>query len=158
MISRKAFRIFLVLAFLSFTGVLTTQIIWVKNAYSQKKEEFNLQLTLALQEVVRDILQYNNTKTIPANPVNQLTENHYAVMVNDLIDPAVLDHFIKEEFARFNIKEAYAYSIYDCSNKRLVYGGYYKENLKDAAPKLGLMLDSEFEVGPYHYGLIFHKS
>lgn len=33
-----------------------------------------------------------------------------------------------------------------------------KKNVKDAAPKLGLMLESEFEVGPYHYGLIFHKS
>jgi ubiquinone/menaquinone biosynthesis C-methylase UbiE len=33
-----------------------------------------------------------------------------------------------------------------------------KNNLKEASLKLGLMLESEFEVGPYHYGLIFHKS
>ncbi|MBN2884439.1 methyltransferase domain-containing protein [Patescibacteria group bacterium] len=33
-----------------------------------------------------------------------------------------------------------------------------KNNLKEASLKLGLILESEFEVGPYHYGLIFHKS
>jgi ubiquinone/menaquinone biosynthesis C-methylase UbiE len=32
-----------------------------------------------------------------------------------------------------------------------------KELLKEAAPKLGLSLESEFEAGPYHYGLIFYK-
>lgn len=153
MISRKTFRIFLILAFLSFTGVLFTQVIWMKRAYSEKKEEFNLQLTLALQEVVRDILRYNNTKTIPANPVNQLTENYYAVMVNDLIDPAVLDHFIKAEFERFNIKEAYAYSIYDCSNKQLVYGGYYKENLKEES--LDGYKFPDFELDNYYFTIYF---
>lgn len=33
-----------------------------------------------------------------------------------------------------------------------------KEALKQAAPKLGLVLETEFEAGTYHYGLIFHKS
>lgn len=33
-----------------------------------------------------------------------------------------------------------------------------KEILKNAAPKLGLIITEEFEPGPYHYGLIFHKS
>lgn len=33
-----------------------------------------------------------------------------------------------------------------------------KESIKEAAPKLGLSLNTEFEAGPYHYGLIFHKS
>ena len=131
MISRGTFRVFIVLAALSFVGVLLTQIIWMNNSYSQKKEEFNRQLTLALQEVVRDVLKFNNTLTMPPNPVSQLTENYYAVMVNDLIDPSVLDHFIRQEFNRFHIAEAYAYSIYDCSNKQLVYGGYYSENLKE---------------------------
>ncbi len=133
MITRRTFRLFIVLAALSFLGVFLTQVIWVRKAYSQKKEEFNRQLTLSMQEVVRDVLKYNNTKTIPPNPVSQLTENYFAVMVNDKIDPAVLDHFIKVELLRFHIHEAYAYSIYDCSNKQLVYGGYYKENLKDEA-------------------------
>lgn len=32
-----------------------------------------------------------------------------------------------------------------------------KESLKEAASRLGLNLDTEFEAGPYHYGLIFHK-
>lgn len=75
MISRRTFRVFIVLAALSFVGVLLTQIIWMNKAYSQKKEEFNRQLTLALQEVVRDVLKFNNTRTMPPNPVSQLTEN-----------------------------------------------------------------------------------
>jgi two-component system phosphate regulon sensor histidine kinase PhoR len=133
MISRGSFRVFIVLAALSFAGVLFTQIIWMNKAYSRKHEEFKRQITLALQEVVVDILKYNNTQSIPPNPVTPLTENYYAVMVNDKIDPAVLDHFIQTELTRFHIREAYAYSIFDCSNKQLVYGGYYKDNLRNQA-------------------------
>jgi len=33
-----------------------------------------------------------------------------------------------------------------------------KSALKEIAPKLGLSLEDEFEAGPYHYGLFFHKS
>ncbi len=33
-----------------------------------------------------------------------------------------------------------------------------KQLLKDTAPKFNLILDEEFDAGPYHYGLIFHKS
>lgn len=32
------------------------------------------------------------------------------------------------------------------------------KSLKEVASKLNLLLDEEFEAGPYHYGLIFHKS
>jgi ubiquinone/menaquinone biosynthesis C-methylase UbiE len=33
-----------------------------------------------------------------------------------------------------------------------------KQVIKEAGPKLGLILEDDFEVGPYHYGLIFYKS
>jgi ubiquinone/menaquinone biosynthesis C-methylase UbiE len=33
-----------------------------------------------------------------------------------------------------------------------------KQTIKEAAPKLGLVLEDDFEAGPYHYGLIFYKS
>lgn len=33
-----------------------------------------------------------------------------------------------------------------------------KQAIKEAAPKLGLVLEDYFEAGPYHYGLIFYKS
>ena len=32
-----------------------------------------------------------------------------------------------------------------------------KNSLKKIAPRLGLSFDDEFEAGPFHYGLIFHK-
>lgn len=34
----------------------------------------------------------------------------------------------------------------------------HKNTLKEMAPKMNLILEEEFEAGPYHYGLIFHKS
>lgn len=33
-----------------------------------------------------------------------------------------------------------------------------KNDLKALAPKINLILDEEFDAGPYHYALIFHKS
>jgi ubiquinone/menaquinone biosynthesis C-methylase UbiE len=34
----------------------------------------------------------------------------------------------------------------------------HKNTLKEIAPRMNLILEEEFEAGPYHYGLIFHKS
>lgn len=34
----------------------------------------------------------------------------------------------------------------------------HKNTLKEIAPRMNLILEDEFEAGPYHYGLIFHKS
>ncbi|MGE5425499.1 MAG: class I SAM-dependent methyltransferase [Bacillota bacterium] len=33
-----------------------------------------------------------------------------------------------------------------------------RDALKQAGPRLGLILKDEFDAGPFHYGLIFHKS
>lgn len=33
-----------------------------------------------------------------------------------------------------------------------------KHTLKEMAPRINLILEEEFDAGPYHYGLIFHKS
>ena len=44
--------------------------------------------------------------------------------VNTVIDANVLEHYLKNEFDRLNIKTDYEYAIYDCHTDRMVYGNF----------------------------------
>lgn len=113
---------FVVLALLSVLGIVFTQVFWFKRSYDINEQEFNKNLNIALKEVVKGILKYNNTQTAPAEPVKQLERNFFAVLVNDHIDADVLEFYLKSELRKFNIEQAFEYSIYDCQNKTLIFG------------------------------------
>jgi two-component system phosphate regulon sensor histidine kinase PhoR len=122
--SNSTLRIFYILGFISIIGLFSVQIYWFKKAFDKTEFEFERSLTIALNETVKDLLKYNNTNTIPNDPVIQLDNNYYAIMVNDQIHADVLELYLKTEFDKFNIHQGYEYRIYDCQNKEMKFGGY----------------------------------
>ena len=138
---RRTLNIFILLALISVLGIVITQIYWFKRAYENTEQEFEQNAGIALKEVVKGILRFNNVYTLPVDPVKQIRNNYYAVMVNDKINSAVLEHYLQSEFKKFNIHQDFAYSIYDCSNRQLVYGGYVEG-------RDNLMLKSDKQVQP----------
>lgn len=121
---RRTLSIFLLLALTSIMGIVVIQIYWFSKAYENNEQEFDTNVNIALKEVVKGILKYNNITNMPVDPVKQLKPNYYAVMVNDQINAEVLEHYLQTELKKFNIKQGFEYSIYDCSNKKIMYGGY----------------------------------
>ncbi len=121
---RRTISIFVLLALISILGIVIIQLYWFTKAYESKEQEFDKNINIALKEVVKGILKYNNVSGIPIDPVKQLKPNYYAVMVNDQINAEVLEHYLQTEFKKFNIKQGFEYSIYDCTNKQIVFGGY----------------------------------
>jgi two-component system phosphate regulon sensor histidine kinase PhoR len=128
---RRTLGIFMLLALISIVGIVVTQVYWFKKAYENNEQEFDKNVTIALKEVVKGILNYNNIHTVPVDPVQQITANYYAVMVNDRIHADVLEHYLQTELKKFNINQGFEYSIYDCANKKIVYGGYLEGELAD---------------------------
>lgn len=122
--SSKTIRIFVVLALISILGIMLTQFFWFKKASDNHEREFKKNLNIALKEVVKGILKYNNTRGFPPDPVKQVDENTYIVMVNDQINSAVLEHYLVTEFKKFNINQSFEFSIYDCANQKMVEGRY----------------------------------
>jgi len=138
---RRTIRIFVVLALISIIGIVITQVYWFNKAYQNNEQEFNKNVNIALKEVVKGILKYNNIFTTPVDPVKQLTPNYFAVMVNDQINAEVLEHYLQTELIKFNIRQGFEYGIYDCTTEKIVYGGYvegegiFKPNEKNHLPK-----------------------
>lgn len=128
----RTIKTFVVLAILSIIGIIITQVFWFKQAFDKTEQEFNKSLNIALTQTLKGILLYNNTSTIPIDPIEKLDHNYYAIMVNDQINADVLEYYLKNEFAKLNIHQSFEYRIFDCANQQLVYGGYVDgENTDD---------------------------
>jgi two-component system, OmpR family, phosphate regulon sensor histidine kinase PhoR len=126
--SGKTIRIFVLLALLSIAGIVVTQVYWFKKAFDNTENEFNKNLHIALNETVKGVLHYNHTYSIPSDPVKQISQNYFAVMVNDKINADVLEYYLRTEFTKFNIRQSFEYRIFDCANEQMVYGGYIEGN------------------------------
>ena len=146
-------RIFVVLAVISITGIIITQVFWFKKAFQHKQAEFNKQVDLSLQEVVKGILAYNGNKSSPLNLVTQVNEKLFVVNVNEPIEIEVLEHYLGLSFLKYRIQEPYEYAAYDCSTKEPVFGGTVSKQLKYLSAAPGLPSNYYFTVYfPNHSG------
>ncbi len=154
--THRTFQIFVVLALISIIGVIVTQVFWFRKAFQNNELEFNKNVNIALKEVVKGILLYNNTKSAPPDPVKQLRQNYFAVMVNDKINSEVLEHYLQSELRKFNIKQGFEYSIYDCANEQMVLGKYIEGDDKmKPAEKINL---PKLQEDNYYFTVYFpHK-
>jgi two-component system phosphate regulon sensor histidine kinase PhoR len=116
-------RIFVVLAVISISGIIITQVFWFKKAFQNKQAEFNKQVDMSLQDVVKGLLEYSGNTVNPEHYVKQVNEQLFVVKVNEPIEVLVLEHYLKNEFAKYRITEPYEYAAYDCSSKVPVFGG-----------------------------------
>jgi two-component system phosphate regulon sensor histidine kinase PhoR len=103
-------RIFVVLAVISISGIIITQVFWFKKAFQHKQAEFNKQVDLSLQEVVTGLQVYNGSKNGPLKSINQVNEKLFVVNVNEPIEIEVLEHYLEMSFLKYRILEPYEYA------------------------------------------------
>jgi two-component system, OmpR family, phosphate regulon sensor histidine kinase PhoR len=120
---RLAIRIVVLLATLSITGIIVTQIFWVRKAFDLKDKEFNDRVTIALQEVAQQLKKLNKDST-EVLPVKQPASNYFVVSMNDTLHPYLLESLLKKEFETRNIDVDFEYGIYDCFTDSIVFGRY----------------------------------
>jgi two-component system phosphate regulon sensor histidine kinase PhoR len=114
-----------VLATLSIIGITVTQLFWMKRAFDFRENEFDQNVTDALTQVARSILKYNNHPAWPLDsPVQRVSNSYYAVMVNDVIPTGLLEPLLRNELGKRGIRLDFHYGVYDCTNRRMVYGDY----------------------------------
>lgn len=128
----------IVLACLSLTAVVYTQLAWLRRAQSYEREQvalrrlqqkqldkqFNDRVTIALTDVTERILSINKDPSDLFDAVKQELPNYFAVTINDTLHPYLLESLLKREFKRRNINEDFEYGIYDCFTDSIVYGNY----------------------------------
>ncbi len=109
---------------ISIVGIISVQTYFLVNAWNTREKELNQSIVIALKTVAEKICHLNQTAPPYGNPVRQLTSAYFVVDINSVIDANVLEHYLKTEFERLNIRTDYEYAIYDCHSDRMVYGSY----------------------------------
>lgn len=122
--NRHTIRLLVILAAVAITGIITTQVFWLRRAFDLKEIQFNQTINIALKSVAEQILSYNQHAAPVINPVCQYSTNYFVVAVNDVIDANVLEYFLRKEFSKRNVTLDFEYGIYDCNSEQMVYGNY----------------------------------
>lgn len=135
---RRTLGILILLAALSLSGVVVTQMVWLKRAQQYEREQvtlqqqhqqqmdkqFNDRVTIALTDVTERILSITKDPSDLFDAVKQERPNYFVVSINDTIHPYLLESLLKQEFERRKIDEDFEYGIYDCFTDSIVYGNY----------------------------------
>jgi two-component system phosphate regulon sensor histidine kinase PhoR len=116
----------IILATISLIGVVLMQSFWFYKAFRFHQTQLDQRIHVALLRVAEKILILNSNPSTLVNPVNQVSSNYYIVMVNDVIETKKLELYLREELRFRQIYTDFEYGIYDCNNRKLVYGNYVR--------------------------------
>jgi len=153
--NRKTIRIIIFLAIFSLVGIVATQIFWVKNAYNLQEEQFNDRVHVALTNVTHELLNIHKDESELINPVKQVASNYYTVMINDTVNPYLLETLLRNEFIQRNINIDFEYVIYDCFTDSIVFGDYIslgeseKDNLQSKSYNM------KWDRDGHYFGIFF---
>lgn len=153
--NRKTIRTIIFLAVFSLIGIIATQMFWVKNAYNLQEKQFNDRVRIALTSVTHDLLDINKDESTLINPVKRVSSNYYTVMINDTVNPYLLETLLRNEFVQRNIKIDFEYVIYDCFTDSIVFGDYIslergeKDNLQSKSYNM------KWDKDGHYFGIFF---
>ncbi|PCI94148.1 MAG: two-component sensor histidine kinase [Flavobacteriales bacterium] len=153
--NRKTIRTIIFLALFSLIGIVATQIFWVKNAYNLQEDQFNDRVHVALTNVTHDLLDIHKDESELINPVKQVSSNYYTVMINDTVNPYLLETLLRNEFVKRNINIDFEYVIYDCFTDSIVFGDYISlgENEKDNIQSKSFNM--KWDKDGHYFGIFF---
>ncbi len=152
---RRTFRLVLILATLSIFGIVVVQVFWFRQAFYVREAEFDRNVRMALSNVSRSILTYNQHTPVPSVTARQVSANYYVVMVNDVIDEYLLKTLLKDEFEKKHIRADFQYIIYDCANNEAVYGDYFVFGKEENKTQASLQAFPKVSGDSYYFGVRF---
>lgn len=135
-------NILILLGLLATIGLLIAQCIWTYQAYKLEEKKFSQKTHVALLEVARKLYEHNGHEFSTKDLIQKVSNDYYVVNVNDDIEPAVLEHYLKTEFSKLNIITDYEYAIYNCESDDMMYGKLISIN--DKSP-----INEDIEFTPY---------
>ncbi|MGB0888584.1 MAG: sensor histidine kinase [Vicingaceae bacterium] len=153
--NRKAIRTIIFLALFSLIGIVATQMFWVKNAYNLQEKQFNDRVHVALTNVTADLLDINKDESTLINPVKRVSSNYYTVMINDTVNPYLLETLLRNEFAQRNIKIDFEYVIYDCFTDSIVFGDYISLNDGEKDNLQSKSYNMKWDKDGHYFGIFF---
>ncbi|MBN3034516.1 MAG: HAMP domain-containing histidine kinase [Bacteroidales bacterium] len=122
---RKLIHVVIILSAVSLIGALITQLLWVRDAWLLKEDQFSSRVKLALKAVVNQLMDNppalwseSETLLIDSDTIDSSDE------IFDVVEPAKLDSLIREEFQGMGLGEAYYYGVFDRESDEVVMGSF----------------------------------
>ena len=106
---------------IALSGILMTQIYWVKTAYSLKEEQFDNSARIAVKSVINQFQQKQYDSTFQQKLV-KLAYKKDILTIDDYINANELDSLIHDELNCMAINSEYKYGVYSKSNKTIAMG------------------------------------
>ncbi|EJL68033.1 sensor histidine kinase [Chryseobacterium populi] len=144
----KKLNIIITLGFVAIIGILIAQLLWTRQAYNLEDKKFNQTVNIALLGVVEKLSGGKTSFT--ENPVQNISNDYYVVNINNEFHPAVLEHYLRTEFNRFQINTNYVYAVYNCHSDKMIYGKYISKHQEHP--------DSKVIKFPKHKNLVYYFS
>jgi two-component system, OmpR family, phosphate regulon sensor histidine kinase PhoR len=118
---RKTLTYIIILATITVAGALALQFFFLRNSYNFSEKQFRESVTVALKEVAWQLLAAsgNVTNFDSIVPVDMITNSHYVVTVDALIDFELLKHHLREELNKHEIYTDFEFAVYNPSMGRL---------------------------------------
>lgn len=127
---RTTLNYIVLLATISVIGIIMVQFFFLRSSISQTERQFNDAVSVALEEVTFQILEYNkdaygqSAEFDKYTLVDRVSNNYYIVNVNDRIDNEILKFHLTQELKNHYINTDFEFAVYDCDNDEMVYGAY----------------------------------
>jgi len=129
----------------------------MKRVFDIKENEFTLNVTNSLKAVSENLCKCEKRSWPGQHPVDQLSSNYFVVNVNDVIDPVLLDFYLREELAKRSVDTDFEYGIYDCSSENMVFTRYIDFD-GTASPEMAKADFPSLKANDYYFGILFpHK-
>lgn len=118
---------------IAFIGIITIQVLWLKQAFDEEEKKFSQNIQVSLLEVANELNHYYGYTTPHANPVEKLSKDYYVVNMRNDFDAKTLELLLINKFKAKAISTNFEYAIYDCETDDMLYGSYIQFDKKEDA-------------------------
>jgi len=153
--NRRTIRVIILFATISLIGIVATQFFWVKSAYSLEEKQFNERVFVALTNVTHELLNIHKDESELVNPVKQVSSNYFTALINDTVNPYLLETLLRNEFIHRNLNVNFEYVIYDCFTDSIVFGGYIALNESDKDQLQSKSYKMKWDKDGHYFGVYF---
>ena len=139
---------------IAIVGIISVQVYFMYQTMSAQEKQINQSINIALRSVAEELSVFNESTLSDENIIHQYSPSYFIVDINDLIDPTILQHYLKSELNKRNLELDFEYAIYDCYNDEMVYGDYVSLSDKSTA-KNKIKEWPKYGESVYYFGVHF---
>lgn len=107
----KSFNLTVLLIFLGLSGIVLTQVYWVRNAMKLREEQYHQTIDLHLKTVVNRLLLSTSTELAGQSPICGSARPDDSSRLARILSPGMLDSILYEEFDPLLSRNDYLFGI-----------------------------------------------